>query len=77
MYIRDVFSSVTRPVKELKGFRRVNLQPGESKTVSLEITPARLAFWNIDMQYVVEPGQFQIMVGSNSVDLQSVTLTVE
>jgi beta-glucosidase len=76
MYIRDEFSSVTRPIKELKGFQRVSLQPGETKTVSLPITPDRLAFWNIDMKYVVEPGDFQIMVGPNSVDLKSAKLTV-
>ena len=65
------------PVKELKGFQRVTLQPGEMKTVTLPITPDRLAFWNIDMKYVVEPGEFQIMVGSNSADLKSTTLTVQ
>lgn len=76
LYIRDLVSSVTRPVKELKGFQRVTLQPGETKTVSLPITPDRLAFWNIDMQFVVEPGEFMIMVGPDSQNLQSVTLTV-
>jgi beta-glucosidase len=77
LYIRDEISSVTRPIKELKGFQRVTLQPGETRTVELPITPSRLAFWNIDMKYVVEPGAFQIMVGPNSQDLQSVTLQVE
>jgi beta-glucosidase len=76
LYIRDVVSSVTRPVIELKGFQRITLQPGETKTVSLEITPERLSFWNIDMQRVVEPGDFLIMVGPNSQDLQTVMLTV-
>jgi beta-glucosidase len=76
LYIRDEFSSVTRPIKELKGFQRITLRPGETKTVTLPITPDRLAFWNIDMKYVVEPGDFQIMVGPNSMDLNSVTLTV-
>jgi beta-glucosidase len=77
MYIRDEFSSVTRPIKELKGFQRVTLQPGESKTVKLPITPDRLAFWNIEMDYVVEPGEFQVLVGANSAALQAVRLTVE
>jgi beta-glucosidase len=77
MYVRDEFSSVTRPIKELKGFQRVTLQPGESKTVMLPITPDRLAFWNIEMDYVVEPGEFQILVGPNSAQLQAVGLTVE
>jgi beta-glucosidase len=76
LYIRDMVSSVTRPVKELKGFQRVTLQPGETRTVSLPITPDRLAFWNIDMEFVVEPGDFQIMVGPNSQDLQAITLSV-
>jgi beta-glucosidase len=76
LYIRDLVSSVTRPVKELKAFQRITLEPAEIRTVALEITPDRLAFWNIDMEFVVEPGQFEIMVGPNSVDLQSVTLTV-
>jgi beta-glucosidase len=76
VYIRDAVSSVTRPVKELKGFQRLTLKPGETRTVALEITPDRLAFWNINMQYVVEPGEFIIMVGPNSRDLQCVTLSV-
>ena len=77
LYIRDLVSSVTRPVKELKGFQRLTLDPGQTKTVALEITSDQLAFWNIEMQYVVEPGEFQIMVGPNSVDLKSITLTVK
>jgi beta-glucosidase len=76
LYIRDLVSSTTRPVKELKGFERITLQSGETRTVALPITPDRLAFWNIDMQHVVEPGEFLIMTGPNSVDLESVTLTV-
>jgi beta-glucosidase len=76
MYIRDRVSSVTRPVKELKGFQRITLAPGENKSIALEITPDRLALWNIDKQFVVEPGEFDVMVGPNSVDLQSTTLTV-
>ena len=68
MYIRDLFSSVTRPIKELKGFKRINLQPGETETVALEITPEHLAFYNVDMQFVVEPGEFEIMVGNSSLD---------
>ena len=69
---------VTRPVKELKGFQRVTLEPGETRTVALDITPDRLAFWNIDMEFRVEPGEFLIMVGSSSrdEDLQTVQLMV-
>lgn len=76
MYVRDLVSSITRPVKELKGFERVTLAPGETRTVRLPITPDRLACWNIDKQYLVEPGEFAIMVGPSSVDLQTVTLSV-
>ena len=78
MYIRDVVSSVTRPVKELKGFERLTLDPGESRTVALDITPDRLAFYDIDMQFRVEPGQFRVMVGTSSrdQDLQTVVLEV-
>ena len=78
LYIRDVVSSVTRPVKELKGFRRVTLAPGETRTVAFDITPDKLAFYDIDMVWRVEPGEFRIMVGSSSrdEDLSSVTLKV-
>ena len=78
MYIRDRVSSVTRPVKELKGFAKVWLEPGESATLSVDITPDSLAFYDIDMQYVVEPGEFEIMVGTSSrkEDLQTVVLKV-
>ena len=78
MYIRDTVSSVTRPVKELKGFQKVSLKPRETKTVALDITPESLAFYDIDMNYVVEPGDFEIMVGNSSrdEDLEMVVLTV-
>lgn len=78
LYIRDKVSSVTRPVKELKGFRKISLKPGEQQTVTLEITPDSLAFYDVKMNYTVEPGEFEIMVGSSSrdEDLQKVTLTV-
>jgi beta-glucosidase len=79
MYIRDKVSSVTRPIKELKGFQRITLEPGQKKTVSLDITPEHLAFYNIDMKYVVEPGEFEIMVGNSSrdQDLQKILLCVK
>ena len=78
MYIRDAVSSVTRPVKELKGFRKVTLRPGEKRTVTFDITPDLLAFYDVNMKYVVEPGEFFIMVGSSSrdQDLTKITLTV-
>lgn len=79
LYIRDLVSSVTRPVKELKGFKKIKLQPGESRTVIFDITPELLAFTNIDMEYLVEPGEFEIMVGNSSKDedLLKTILTVE
>jgi len=79
LYIRDLVSSVTRPVKELKGFQKIELQPGETKTVALDITPESLAFYDIHMKYIVEPGDFEVMIGNSSRDgdLQKVILKVE
>ena len=79
LYIRDRVSSVTRPVKELKGFKKISLQPGERIAVELPITRESLAFWNIDMQELVEPGEFEIMVGTSSrdSDLHTVILRVQ
>jgi beta-glucosidase len=79
LYIRDLVSSVTRPVKELKGFQKISLEAGETKTVVLEITPQSLAFYDIAMKYTVEPGEFEIMVGNSSrdADLEKLILTVE
>ena len=78
LYIRDVVSSVTRPVKELKGFKKVRLQPGESATVEFDVTPEHLKFYDVNMKHVVEPGDFLLMVGSSSrdEDLRKVTLQV-
>jgi beta-glucosidase len=68
MYIHDVVSSVTRPVKELKGFKRVCLKPGEKKIITFEINPGKLAYHGIDMKFAVEPGEFEILTGSSSRD---------
>ncbi|HSR54521.1 MAG TPA: glycoside hydrolase family 3 N-terminal domain-containing protein [Acidobacteriota bacterium] len=76
LYIRDRISSVTRPVLELKGFRRITLEPGESRRVSFEVGPAQLRFYDRSMRRVVEPGEFEIRVGSSSVKHQAVTLRV-
>jgi beta-glucosidase len=76
LYIRDEISSVTRPIKELKGFQRISLRPGETRTVTFSLGPEELRFYNREMQRVVEPGTFKIMVGPNSVDLSSVSLDV-
>jgi beta-glucosidase len=79
MYIRDRVSSVTRPVRELKGFVKVWLDPGATTTVSMDITPESLAFYDIAMSNVVEPGEFEILVGTSSrkEDLQRVILEVK
>ncbi len=76
VYLRDVVSSVTRPVKELVGFERVSVPAGETVTVDISIRPDAFAFWNRAMKRVVEPGEFTIMVGPNSRDLTPVALTV-
>jgi beta-glucosidase len=76
LYLHDVVSSVTRPIKELKGFKRVSLAPGESKTVQFTLDREAFALWNQEMKRVVEPGAFEIMVGPNSVDLKTVTLDI-
>jgi beta-xylosidase len=76
LYIRDEVSSVTRPVKELKGFQRVHLSSGESRTVVFKLTPAELSFLNEEMEWVVEPGTFKVMVGSSSISFQTADLRV-
>ena len=69
LYIRDVAASMVRPVKELKGFKRITLKPGESQHVEFTLGPEHLGFYNREMKYVVEPGEFKVMVGSSSEDV--------
>ena len=69
LYIRDPVASMTRPVKELKGFQRVTLKPGEKRRVEFTLANEHLGFWNRQMRYVVEPGEFRVMVGSSSADV--------
>jgi beta-glucosidase len=76
MYIRDEVSSVTRPIKELKGFQRISLKPGETRTVTFDITPEKLQFYGLDMERIIEPGNFRIMVGGNSRDVSETVLEV-
>jgi beta-glucosidase len=76
IYIRDDVSSVTRPVLELKAFKRVTLQPGEKRTLSFDIKPSDLWFYNTEMVRVVEPGSFTIHAGPDSANLKSVKLMV-
>lgn len=70
LYIRDLVGSVTRPVKELKGFQKIHLKAGESKTVSFKITEDDLKFYNSDLKFVAEPGDFKLFIGTNSRDVK-------
>jgi beta-glucosidase len=74
LYIRDRVGSITRPVKELKGFQKIALKAGESRKVSFTITPEDLKFYNNDLKYDWEAGEFDIMVGPNSKDVQSIKI---
>ncbi|MEO6091709.1 MAG: glycoside hydrolase family 3 N-terminal domain-containing protein [Novosphingobium sp.] len=76
IYVRDQVSSVPRPVLELRAFRRVTLKPGETRTLQVELGPDDLAFWDIDMNWTVEPGTFSIFAGSSSIRLKSADLAV-
>ncbi|MDT5294154.1 MAG: beta-glucosidase, partial [Acidobacteriota bacterium] len=77
LYIQDVAASRVRPVKELKGFRRVTLQPGEHRTLRFTLTRAELGFYNQEMRYVVEPGTFKVMAGTSSADPSMLETTFE
>jgi beta-glucosidase len=68
LYTRDLVGSVTRPVKELKGFKRIYLKPGETKTVTFDLSTSDLKFYDINMEYRVEPGDFEVWVGANSAE---------
>jgi beta-glucosidase len=76
IYVHQLVSSVTRPIKELKAFERVTLAAGESKTLTFLLAPEAFRMWNVSMQRVVEPGAFEIMAGPNSVDLKTVQLAI-
>jgi beta-glucosidase len=76
LYVRDDEASVTRPVLELKRFRRVTLAPGEKRTIRFDLQPDDLALWNPDMKHVVEPGTFTVFAGPDSVELKPARLTV-
>lgn len=77
LYIRDMVGSITRPVKELKGFQQITLQPGESRTVSFPITVNDLKFYNNDLKYVYEPGDFKVFIGTNSEEVKEADFKVE
>ncbi len=76
LYIHDVEASITRPVKELKGFKKIFIKAGETKNVQFTITPELLKFYNYDLQHVWEPGEFEVMIGTNSNDLKTVKFTL-
>lgn len=76
LYIRDEYASVTRPVKELKGFKKIWLDPGQSQTVTFAITPELLSFYDKNMKWIVEPGDFTVMIGTSSNKTQDVKLKV-
>jgi len=77
LYVRDVAASIARPVKELKGFQRVTLQPGQKRSVEFVLSAEHLGFYNRDMKFVVEPGEFRVMVGANSQDVIEKTFEVK
>ena len=77
LYIRDKVSSVTRPIKELRGFERISLKPGQTKSVSFTIDKSTLAFWDVNKNFIVEPGYFDIMIGGSSEDVNHIELLVE
>lgn len=76
LYINDVFSTSTRPMKELKGFEKIELAPGESRKVAFEITPELLSYYNHALEYVCEPGEFEIMIGGDSRNIQKAKIVV-
>ena len=77
LYIRDLVGSITRPVKELKGFEKVFIKAGESKTISFKITPELLRFYDYDLNHVAEPGDFNIMIGGSSQAVKTARLTLK
>ncbi len=77
MYIRDLVAGITRPVKELKGFEKIYLKPGESRTVNFKITEEDLKFYNYNLEYVAVPGEFMVFVGTNSQDVKQEQFSFE
>ncbi|WP_298710873.1 fibronectin type III-like domain-contianing protein, partial [Chitinophaga sp.] len=77
LYLRDVTASVNRPLQELRGFKKIFLRKGEKQEVSFNITAADLKFYDRNMQYVVEPGEFRVQIGPNSRDVQEVAFELK
>ena len=76
LYLRDPVARIARPVKELKGFRRLDLKKGETATVTFDITPDMLKYYDADLKYVCDPGAFEAMVGPNSAAVQTLPFTL-
>ena len=77
LYIRDLIGSVTRPVKELKGFEKIFLKAGESKQVSFKLTADMLKFYNYNLDFVCEPGDFEVMIGGDSRDVNKALFSLQ
>ena len=77
LYIRQRGTSVARPVRELKGFQKIALAPGESRQVGFLLTKKELAFWNIEMKHVVEPGELTVWIAPNSQSGQAATIMID
>ena len=77
IYLRDIYAEVARPVKELKGFQKIFLEPGQSEIVRFKIAPEMLRYYNYDLQLVAEPGEFELMIGTNSRDVKSARFTLK
>ncbi len=77
LYVRDLVGGISRPVKELKGFERITLKPGESRKVDFKITPEMLKFYNFDLEEVNEPGDYDVMIGPNSRDVKALRFTLK
>jgi beta-glucosidase len=77
MYLQDVVGSTTRPLRELKGFEKISLEPGESKTVTFEITPELMSHYNSDLKFVAEPGEFIVYIGADSRTRNSAAFVLE
>ena len=76
LYIHDIYATSTRPVKELKGFRKIHLEPGESAQVDFALTKEELSYYNHNLEWVCEPGDFEIMIGPNSRETEGKNLRV-
>jgi beta-glucosidase len=76
LYIRDLVAQVVRPLKELRGFRKILLEAGQQQTVEFMITREMLSYWNAENNFIFEPGEFEIMLGRNSAETDSVTLSL-